>query len=60
MRTVSRRTFLATTALAGVGTAVGAPVITTSHNASLDKQKDLEVHLFSKHLQFLDCNAMAA
>lgn len=60
MKTVSRRNFLTTTALAGTGTLLGTLMTAPLQTPSLVEQNDLEVHLFSKHLQFLEYEAMAA
>ncbi|MFB9057022.1 sugar phosphate isomerase/epimerase family protein [Mariniflexile ostreae] len=55
---ITRRSFIETSVLAGVGATV-LPAFSQSFLNSKDQRSDLEVHIFSKHLQFLDYRDMA-
>jgi L-ribulose-5-phosphate 3-epimerase len=59
LHSFSRRTFLRQSTLATLGLSL-APLPANARSFSDQKESALEIHLFSKHLQFLDYADMAA
>ena len=55
----NRRNFLKTTATLGIGALTGLPLNARPADAEVSAG-ELDIHIFSKHLQFLDYPAMAA
>lgn len=56
---ITRRSFIGQSALATAGVAMSVPVISKATEFSMGSGDDLSIHVFSKHLQFLDYKGTA-
>ncbi|MDN5211868.1 sugar phosphate isomerase/epimerase family protein [Fulvivirgaceae bacterium BMA12] len=56
---IKRRSFLEKSALAGLGTALSFPVFSAQPQKVPGGNESLRIHIFSKHLQFLNYREMA-
>lgn len=56
---ITRRNFLQTSAVVGVGSALSFPALSSASFYQKNQQEGLEIHVFSKHLQFLNYKGSA-